>query len=115
MEEAISVEWLLISFVAVMTIVIVNRFVISILLIGHAALREGQPDKGADRRRPRFGWIMVRLPAVPMLDYQPPRQEPPSVPSENRPGKRRMRVAGVETLKIARRIKGVSFRNRVRP
>lgn len=77
-------EWLLISFVGITTVAVVNRFVIGILLIGHAALREGQPHKGADRRRPRFGWIMVRLPAVPMLEYRPPREEMASAPCEKR-------------------------------
>jgi len=85
----ISVEWLLISFVGITAVIVVNRFVIGILLIGHAALRDGQPHKGADRRRPRFGWIMMRLPAVPMLEYRPPRHETARAPDENRSGKRR--------------------------
>ena len=67
-------EWLLVSFVAITTVAIVNRFVIGILLEGHAILREGQGEALPDRRRPRFGWIMLRLPAVHMLEYQPHRE-----------------------------------------
>ena len=82
-------EWLLISFVGILTVAAVNRFVIGILLSGHAALREGQPRLEVDRRRPRFGWIMIRLPAVPMLEYRPHRQETASTPLELTPKKRR--------------------------
>ena len=67
-------EWLLMSFVGIMTFAVVNRFVIGIVLSGHAALREGRPEALPDRRRPRFGWFMLRLPAVPMLEYRPRRQ-----------------------------------------
>ena len=77
------------SFVGIMTVAAVNRFVIGILLSGHAALREGQLHIGADRRRPRFGWIMMRLPAVPLLEYQPRRQEPANAPDGAGPRKRR--------------------------
>lgn len=77
---------MLISFVGIFTVAAVNRFVIGILLSGHAALREGQPQLGADRRKPRFGWIMIRLPAVPMLEYRPGSLVPPR---ELAPKKRR--------------------------
>lgn len=73
---------MLISFVGIFIVAAVNRFVIGILLSGHAALREGQPQLGA----PRFGWIMIRLPAVPMLEYRPASLEPPR---ELAPKKRR--------------------------
>ena len=82
-------EWLLISFVGIMTVAAVNRFVIGIVLSGHAALREGQLHIGADRRRPRFGWIMIRLPAVPMLEYRPLRQEAAKAPDGDGTRKRR--------------------------
>lgn len=76
------------SFVGITTVVIVNRFVIGIVLGGHAALREGQSNALPDRRRPRFGWIMLRLPAVPLLEYRPRRQAQASVPG-GVPGKKR--------------------------
>ena len=94
-------EWLLISFVGILAVAAVNRFVIGIVLSGQAALREGQSHAGPDRRRPRFGWIMVRLPAVPMLEYRPGRPEPASAP------------AGVGS-KRRRNWWMASFRNRLR-
>lgn len=81
-------EWLLICFVGMTAVAFVNRFVIGILFSGHSALREDRPLIELERRKPRFGWIMVRLPAVPMLEHRSTPDGPP--PSRNSSRNRRL-------------------------